>query len=468
MKKIVGAVAAITVLTGASAFAASFDPATNKNVVGYYTFNEEIEDNEVTDHSSNGVDVETGCIDGSKLVEGLDGNALYFNGENEYIQVDPAALSGKGFTFAAWIKADQWTTWARIFDFGDQHTDVFFGVDGRTAGTLVLREESSAIQINAPLPRLKEWTHVATTFGNGKFAIYINGKIAAQGACPVTPSQVADTASGLYIGRSNWSDPFFKGAMDEVVLADKVLSSKEIKELYTPLSKAAAPVVKKAVKADPFNLSADESVVGFYNFDQAFADGEHEVVNNVSGGENIYTGSLDKSVLTKGKNGKALQMKNGEYIDLNEDAFEGDGITVAMWINPSSWTGWARIFDFGNQVQDAWLGMDGASGMLRLDVIGNGNATLVAELPQIGKWTHVAVTIGNGTARLYVNGVLEAENASNVTPADIVSEYLGLYIGRSNWGSDPFFEGSLDELLVAKRAFSEEEIASVYTGVNLK
>ena len=37
----------------------------------------------------------------------------------------------------------------------------------------------------------------------------------------------------LFIGRSNWApDPLFKGSMDDVFLATRKLSAKEIKSVY--------------------------------------------------------------------------------------------------------------------------------------------------------------------------------------------------------------------------------------------
>ncbi len=480
MKKIVGTVAALAVLGSASAFAASFDPSKDQDVVGYYTFNDGVKDNEVIDHSVNGFNVESGCVDGSVTVEGLDGLALRFNGSDEYIQLDPEALTGDGFTFAAWIKADQWTTWARVFDMGDTKKDIFLGVDGRAAGTLVLWEESSTQCTRIELPKVDQWVHVAATFGDGKYTIYINGKKASEAEGGISAAEIGDTASGLYVGRSNWADPYFKGAMDEIVVAKRVLNADEINALYAPLSKkaksiadAAAKAAKKerdakaamVKKAGKLSLSATEGIVGYYTFESFAADDDHEIENTIEGGNSIYTGSLDDSVLTKGKSGKALLLKNSEYIDLDEEAFENDGVTIAMWVNATAWTDWSRIFDLGNQMRDAWLGVEGGSSKLRLDAFGaTKNVCLTTELPPVGKWTHVAVTLGDGYARLYVNGILEGEAECDVTASLLSTDYRGLYVGRSNW-TDPLFSGIVDDLLVADRALSAKEIAAAYNGI---
>lgn len=441
------------------------DITNDSSVVGFYTFEEEVEDNEIKDHSSNEINVYTGALDGSVRVDGIEGKGLEFNGEDEFISIDSSAMEGSAFTFAAWIKADMWQTWARIFDLGDTKTDVFFGVDGRTPGTLVLREEGSQIQINTPLPEMGEWAHLAASFGDGRLAIYVDGILAAEANCSVTPAQVAANAQGLFIGRSNWADPLFKGVMDNIVIANRALTDGEIAYLWkvnAPVKKAEAEIIN----AEPFVITADSGVAGFYTFDEGVKD--NEVIDNSGNGLNLYTGSLDESQVADGYKGKALVFNgDDEYVTLEPECLAGQGLTIAAWVNPESWQAWCRIFDLGDQREDAWLGMDGISGMLRLDVIGaKGNVTLAGKLPAIGKWTHVAVTLGDGVACLYVNGKLAQKNGVGVLPADIAANATGLYIGRSNW-PDPLFKGMMDELLVADRAFTKEEIASVYAGVKV-
>lgn len=467
-----GAVAAIALAgcastKGGALKTTEIDASADKSVVGYYTFEEEVEDNEITDHSAAQINAYTGALDGSVRVDGIDGKALEFNGEDEFITIDPEAMEGSGFTFAAWLKADMWTTWARIFDLGDTKTDVFLGVDGRTPGTLVIREEGSQVQANTPLPEMGEWCHVAGTFGNGKLAIYVDGILAAEAACGVTPKQVGANAQGLYVGRSNWADPLFKGAMDNIVIANRVLSDGEIAYLYKINAPVKVAAADEAALSDPFVITKDSGVIGYYTFDEGVED--NEVVDHSGAGINIYTGSLDNSAVAAGKKGKALVFNgDDEYLTLEPEAMEGEGLTIAMWVNPASWSAWCRLFDLGDQREDAWLGMDGVSGMLRLDVIGGkGNVTLAAKLPQIGKWTHVAVTLGDGAACLYVNGKLAQKNGSASLPTDIGANATGLYIGRSNW-PDPLFNGMMDEILIANRALSKAEIASVYAGIVTK
>ncbi len=203
-------------------------------VIGYYTFEEEIVDNEVVDHSGQEMNVYTGALDGSVLVEGKEGQALQFNGEDEYLTIDSELLSGEGVTIAGWVNPSSWKDWARVFDIGDgSQCDVWCGMDFNTK---MLRMDvfgaAGNVTILSPLPPTGQWTHIAATFGNGSAALYVNGKLAQKLPCPVKTADIAATATGIYIGRSNWAaDPLFNGAMDNVLVANRVFSDVQIAQL---------------------------------------------------------------------------------------------------------------------------------------------------------------------------------------------------------------------------------------------
>ncbi len=216
----------------------------------------------------------------------------------------------------------------------------------------------------------------------------------------------------------------------------------------------------------PFTIAEDSGVVGYYTFDEEEIV-DNEIVDHSGYGLNVYSAALDGSVLTKGKNGNALSFSTGdEFLTLESDVLEGEGLTIAAWVKPDNWKVWARIFDFGNAKPgtDIFLCDDGRSAnLLGLNI--EGGTVVRCPLPMPGKWTHVAATLGNGKLALYINGKLTQEEATTATIADIAADAQGIYIGRSNWSADPLFEGAMDEILVANRAFSAAEIQSVYNGV---
>ncbi len=447
---------ALTFVGCSSKTESGVNPEKNKSVVGYYTFDEGVSDNEIKDHSPAKSDVVGNAFNGGETQAGVKGNALTFGGD-EFIQLDNNVLSGDGFTFAAWVKSDSWKMWNRVFDIGggDGTKDIFLAVDGRIAGTFTVYEQSSGAHVNAPLTPIRKWVHLAATFGNGKVALYVNGKLAEEADLDLSMKDIAE-ADGVYIGRSNWAaDPLFKGAMDEIVVAKTVFSAEQIEELYKANASADTGSVNVA-DAKPFKLSDAKATATYYTFD----DGVNPI-DSVSG----INSTTNATETTSGHSGNAIVLNGDEqFIELNKDLFASDGITISLWVNPTEFNDWSRIFDLGDQATDAWLGKDPA-GKLRIDVNGpSGNISLVGELPQNGTWTHVAVTLGNDEAALYVNGKMAMNGGTELTPAVLAKTATGLYLGRSNW-PDPYFNGKMDDVLIIQRALSEAEIASVFKGI---
>ncbi|QYR20363.1 LamG domain-containing protein [Paenibacillus sp. sptzw28] len=161
--------------------------------------------------------------------------------------------------------------------------------------------------------------------------------------------------------------------------------------------------------------------------------------------------------------------KFGQAIDLNGiNSFAtlpswhalstSDAVTVATWVNWRGGNAWQRIFDFGNNTnQYLFLTPSSSGNVMRFAIKDGGGeqAVQTSKLP-VNHWVHVAVTVGGGTAKLYVNGELKATN-SNVTikPSDFKPKVN--YIGKSQW-PDPLFNGLIDEFRVYNHVLSAEEI----------
>jgi len=74
-------------------------------------------------------------------------------------------------------------------------------------------------------------------------------------------------------------------------------------------------------------------------------------------------------------------------------------------------------------------------------------------------WYHVAVTLGNGRARHYINGVIAAETfVSGALPGNLNN----LLIGRSNTDYTYPLDGRLDDLRFYNRALSGDEVRDIF------
>ncbi|ADN02412.1 LamG domain-containing protein [Spirochaeta thermophila] len=190
---------------------------------------EHIEGNTLKDDSGNGLDA---IIRGNPATtEGKFGKALVFDGTQTYIELKPEVLEGKEWSFLAWVNAEAWPPWARIFDFGDGATaDMWFGFSGVEG---VMRcdifHPSGSVKLLGPAFPTGEWVHLAITVNGREMVMYVDGKRMASGYTGLLPSHVEKKR--LYIGASNWPDPLFVGKMDEILIADAAYTDQQIKAI---------------------------------------------------------------------------------------------------------------------------------------------------------------------------------------------------------------------------------------------
>jgi hypothetical protein len=144
-------------------------------------------------------------------------------------------------------------------------------------------------------------------------------------------------------------------------------------------------------------------------------------------------------------------------------------VTFMAWVKPTTVVTHTRVFDFGNGIAPTataggYIFLTPSNGsVVRFAITTSGYANEqglsgTAALAA-GSWTHVAVTIGSGVGRLYVNGALvNTNNAMTLTPAALGSLTTN-YIGRSQFAADPYFNGAVDDLRIYSEALSASQIA---------
>ena len=143
--------------------------------------------------------------------------------------------------------------------------------------------------------------------------------------------------------------------------------------------------------------------------------------------------------------------------------------TLSLWVKPSSFTSFARIFDFGTGTnnymfltpQYTTTAPNAAKPRFAIRTPSVGEQIINSSIALTANaWNHIAVTFSGNTATLYVNGAVAATNtAMTLTPSS-----LGLttqnYLGKSQW-PDPYFNGSLDEFQIYGRVLSAAEISAL-------
>lgn len=180
--------------------------------------------------------------------------------------------------------------------------------------------------------------------------------------------------------------------------------------------------------------------------------------------------------ITNGKIGNGLELNsaNKGYVSLPSGLLaKACEITVATWVYPivssTDTNSWARVWDFGvDTTRYMFLTpITNTDAVARFGITTTGNRseeTLKAKSPiQTLKWTHVAVVLGPSGGSLYFDGDLVTSNDIALRPADLGST-LKNYIGRSQFSTDPYLDGAIDEFRVYDRALTPGEIKALATG----
>lgn len=206
-------------------------------------------------------------------------------------------------------------------------------------------------------------------------------------------------------------------------------------------------------------------------------------------GEEIFLTKLDYIVTELGKVQDKLDQRNfgrvagrfGNAVRLSDPnpnqfvtlpaglATDVIDVTFAAWVNPGSSQANARILTLA-RTNNAYLAL---TARISADIgprfaitTGGANAEQRIDSPvqlPVNTWSHVAVTIGGGTGRLYVNGVEVGVNpAMTLTPA-AVGATVNNWIGRSTNNDHALLNAAVDEVQVHGRALSAAEVLALAT-----
>lgn len=159
-------------------------------------------------------------------------------------------------------------------------------------------------------------------------------------------------------------------------------------------------------------------------------------------------------------------------------ALAPDAVTIAVWVNLAANTSaqnWERIWDFGDSsTAPRWLNLTARSAtspygpLFAMSASGHttdGTARIVApEALSENAWHHIAIVLPAGvpyTGVMYIDGVAVATNDAMTVHLGDIGANTNNWFGRSQFTSDPYFYGALDDFRVYKRALSQQEIAAL-------
>jgi hypothetical protein len=200
----------------------------------------------------------------------------------------------------------------------------------------------------------------------------------------------------------------------------------------------------------------------------------NEVILKYDFTENAGTVAVDSSVnhtdgvlvntsWATGRNGSAIGLATGtpQVTIPNNVVAAANDFTATAWVYLTANAQWARVFDFGNGVDNYMFLTTNAGAGPRFAIKVNGAAEQIvgvdAAMP-LNVWKHIAVTVSAaGGAKMYIDGHQVANNAAFTAKPSDLGNTVNNWIGKSQY-PDPAFAGTIDEFYLYRKVLSVAEI----------
>ncbi|MET4696342.1 retention module-containing protein [Endozoicomonas lisbonensis] len=165
--------------------------------------------------------------------------------------------------------------------------------------------------------------------------------------------------------------------------------------------------------------------------------------------------------------GSAFEMNGSSGAGEISGLETGGTMSVSTWVRFDSFAqNWSRVFDFGDGAgsNNILMGHVKNTNDLGLHIINDPNIGTfrfeIADFFTAGEWVHVTTTFASdGTVSIYKNGEL-VRSESHSLPTETVRNHN--YIGKSNWSSDGYMDGAIDEFAVFSDTLTASEVKAIY------
>ncbi|MDR4507113.1 MAG: LamG domain-containing protein [Candidatus Brocadiaceae bacterium] len=449
-------------------FTLSSSPQTGGSLQAHYKFNEG-SGLAATDSSGNG---NNGTINGAEWSAGQSGAGLEFDGVNDSVDfATNLGISGE-LTVSAWVyptvapngdgrviaSTYEWNNtaslrrgWSLGIDNGSTDRIQFMVYDrlGKSASTNI---------DNFFADNLNRWTLVTGVFKPSQYArMYVNGTMVSEETVDVPAAIAYAAGTNLRIGMRADSSSLgmWRGGIDEVRIYDRVLTNKEISDLYIPPQQAGA-------------------IQAHYKFNE----GSGLAATDSSGNGN--NGTINGAEWSAGQSGAGLDFDGiNDSVDFTTNLGISGELTVSAWVYPTvAPNGDGRViaatyeWSSTETLRRGWsLGIDSGSAdriLFRVhDSSGKSVSTDIDNFfaDNLNRWTLVTgVFKPSQYARMYVNGTMVSEETVDVPAAIAYAAGINLRIGmRADTSSLGMWRGGIDEVRIYDRALTNKEVSDLYT-----
>lgn len=368
--------------------------------------------------------------------------AYYFDGNGDYITLaNAASFEVAEYTYSAWIKPEDMASANVVLGIGGSGGDqvLAYGTNGAYLSSYT-KNQQNTVSVNSGGQDLNnEWHHILAIRTATSAEIYVDG-ILMESKTPDFTTVAYGFSSWATIGRSHRTvSDAFKGAIDDVLIYDRALTSIEIAELCPKTC---------AYKED--------NLIARYLFSNDVTD------SYVNGLDVTMSGDPQFVADRFGNANSAIDMDgNGDYVSTTNSLFHLSEYSYSLWIKPTEQSG--TVLAVGNSGGDQTVvysstSFGSASYTKNQQNISNAHA---GTMDLNAEWHHVVVLRADTIHKLYLDGVLIAENTPDFTTVAYGSSDLFL-LGKSHRNND-HFNGVIDDVLIYDVVLTEEEIIDLYT-----
>ena len=449
-------------------------PPNNLGLVGYWTMDGKTTNwstNQELDSSGNG---NTGTLvnmsQTTSPVLGKIGQALNFNGTNQYVDVsNQSHFALSTYTISAWVNANavppvgSWWTILSKGDNGPFHIQTQSNTSCGSGGEFGVGWNTGSWQdiCSGIVPVVGRWYHVVVTSDGLNVVLYVNGVQKGTKALGTPNQNSYDVAIGtnLETGGRYWN-----GLIDDVRIYNRALSAADVARLYT--AGAARQNVSQTTLIP-------NGLVGYWTMDGKNTSWSTNQELDSSGNGN--TGTLvNMSPTTSpvlGKIGQAMAFNGVNQsmpVSSNASLNITNSLSISLWIkhnNPNTGNGSVAVFvskgPYDGTNGDYLLRMDTNMHYMFALYQGGWNYTTSASTISPNVWHHIVATWDGTTLLMYQDGVQDADTQS--AAITLTPNAYPVTIGQtSDQAGNTWYTGSIDDVRIYNRALSAQEVQELY------
>ncbi len=448
------------------------------------------------------------------------GNALLFNGSNDYMTLPIGTdQNSRTMTVMGWVNWQVNSNYQKWFDFGggtDADLEYTMTSDGQNAYAKLTWNQFVSSTVTHRTVAVGSWNHTAVVADSDSLKVYINGVLAGTAGGVPDIGNIMQQGSINYIGKSPFSDPYYNGYLDEMAIWSTALNANEIYNIYRRQGARHAGLytsrVMDAQSTQNWNSIAWSSIFPFHkplpstNVSESTTvysslansndeNGllylwhldepsdivtQHALDDTTSGNHGLYESgygwSSEPAWGLPGMFGRCVALdgvNHASHIATTLSVTSPSAYTISLWFNSHDQTG-GRIFGFGdrqygmmNTYQDRQLYLTD-TGLLAfgfLTAVGTKTVVQSSTAYNDGFWHHAVASYDTTNGATLTVDVAGAGGNTTLTP----KIYTGYWrIGSdtmTGWGSAPAntgFTGLVDEVAVFNRALTASEVSALW------